>query len=116
MSNVKQTPLPLQRALRKLGQDIASARKRRCISTSLMAERANMTRVTLTKIEKGNPGVSLGNYAMVLFVLGFTDRLADLVDFKYDTLGHELEKDRLPQRIRYRKTEHLDDNDNESKI
>ena len=37
-------PIPVQRALRKLGQDISSARRRRRIPMPLMAERAGMTR------------------------------------------------------------------------
>ena len=52
------------------------------------------------KIEKGNPGVSLGNYANVLFVLGMAERLGDLADVKTDTVGLGLEEERLPQRIR----------------
>jgi transcriptional regulator with XRE-family HTH domain len=65
-----------------------------------MAERASISRTTLNKIEKGDPGVSLGNYANVLFVLGMAERLADLADVKTDTVGLELEGERLPQRIR----------------
>jgi hypothetical protein len=42
----------------------------------------------------------LAFYASVLFVLGMTDRLADLVDPARDPLGQDLEKDRLPKRMR----------------
>src|SRR3990167_1571024 len=56
-------PIPIKRALRKFGADIKNARKRRRIPTSLMAERAMISRPTLFKIEKGNAGVSLGAYA-----------------------------------------------------
>lgn len=59
-----------------------------------------MSRTTLNKAEKGDPGVSLGAYATVLFVLGMIDRLADLADPRHDTVGMELEEERLPQRIR----------------
>jgi len=65
-----------------------------------MAERALISRVTLTRIEKGHPSVSLGLYATVLFVLGMTERLADLADPRHDALGLSLEGERLPQRIR----------------
>ena len=102
--NTRQTstklPLPVRRALRKLGDDIRDARLRRRIPTKLMAERASISRTTLNKIEKGEPGVSLGNYATVLFVLGLHDRLAELADIKTDTVGLELEEENLPQRIR----------------
>ncbi len=93
-------PIPVRRALHKLGQDIHDARRRRRISTAVMAERASISRTTLNKIEKGAPGVSLGNYANVLFVLGMAERLGDLVDVRTDVVGLQLEEERLPQRIR----------------
>lgn len=93
-------PIPVRRALRKLGQDIRDARRRRRISTIVMAERASISRTTLNKVEKGDPGVALGNYAQVLFVLGMVERLSDLADVRTDALGLELEEERLPQRIR----------------
>lgn len=93
-------PLPVRRALRKLGHDLRDARRRRRIPLAIAAERASISRTTLIKIEKGDPGVALGLYATVLFVLGLTDRLADLVDPRSDTIGLQLEEERLPQRIR----------------
>lgn len=93
-------PIPVRRALRKLGEDIRDARRRRRISTTIMAERASISRTTLNKVEKGDPGVAMGNYAQVLFVLGLAERLSDLADVRTDTLGLELEAERLPQRIR----------------
>lgn len=93
-------PIPVTRALRKLGQDIRDARLRRRIPTAVMAERASISRTTLNKIEKGTPGVALGHYATVMFVLGMVERLADLADVRTDAVGLELEEERLPQRIR----------------
>jgi len=70
-------PVPVNRALHKLGSDIRDARLRRRIPTALMAERAGISRMTLNKVEKGDPGVSMGTYATVLFVLGMTARLVN---------------------------------------
>lgn len=95
-------PLPLSRALRKFGRDIKDARRRRRISVAVMAERASISRVTLNKIEKGEPGVSFGSYAMVLFVLGLTEKLTEVVDIKHDEVGLELVE--LPKRIRKKRT------------
>lgn len=94
-------PIPVRRALRKLGADIRDARRRRRIPTTVMAERALISRMTLNKVEKGDPKVTLGIYATVLFVLGMTGRLADLADPKHDSIGLSLEAERLPQRIRF---------------
>lgn len=93
-------PSSVRRALKKLGADISVARRRRKISTVLMAERAFISRNTLAKAEDGDPGVSLGVYASILFVLGLTDRLANLADPAHDPLGQSLEEDNLPKRIR----------------
>src|ERR1035438_2557741 len=93
-------PLPVRHALRKLGRDIRDARRRRRIPAEIAAERASISRTTLVKIEKGEPGVAIGNYAVVLFVLGMTDRLADLADPRNDAVGLQLEEEHLPQRIR----------------
>lgn len=63
-----------------------------------MAERALVSRPTLTKLEQGDPNVSL--YATVLFVLGMIERLSELADPKYDAIGLSLEDEMLPERIR----------------
>ncbi|HEY7907116.1 MAG TPA: helix-turn-helix domain-containing protein [Wenzhouxiangella sp.] len=97
-------PIPVRRVLRKLGQDINAARRRRRITTALMAERMSVTRTTLHKIEQGDAGVSMGNYATALFVLGLHPALGDIADIKNDPLGQDLDYERLPKRIRHRKT------------
>lgn len=96
----QELPIPVRRALRKLGQDISDSRRRRRIPLELMADRADLSRATLGKIEKGDPSVSMGRYATVLFVLGLTERLSSLSDANYDTVGRLLEEENLPQRIR----------------
>ena len=93
-------PIPVIRALRKLGRDIRNARRRRRIPVAILAQRASISRMTLNKVEKGDPSVSAGTYATVLFALGMADRLADVADPRYDTLGLELEEEHLPERIR----------------
>lgn len=98
--SVSKAPIPVTRAIRKLGHDIRDARRRRRIPATILAERASISRTTLHKMEQGDPGVSLGIYATVLFVLGMIDRLGDLADPKHDSVGLELEEEHLPERIR----------------
>ena len=104
MAEQKRIPIPAQRALRKLGQDMRDARRRRRIPTVLMTARAGMSRATLTKIEKGDPTVSIGGYASVLFVLGMTQLLQDLADGSRDLTGRELADESLPERIHLPRT------------
>ena len=101
--NTKTIPIPASRALRKLGEDIKNARKRRRITTKLASERASISRTALTKIEKGDAGVSIGAYAKVLFILGLVSHLADMVDITVDKLGQTLETEHLPKRVRHKK-------------
>ncbi len=98
--DIKNTPLPVKRALKKLGQDLCNCRKKRRIPMQIAAERAAISRATLSKIEKGDEGVSLGAYAKVLFVLGMVGRLAELADSASDELGLQLDEENLPKRIR----------------
>lgn len=93
-------PLAIGMALKRLGQDLRDARKRRRIPMELAAARASISRMTLSKVEKGDAGVSLGAYAKVLFVLGLLDRLNEIADPKFDQLGLVLESENLPKRIR----------------
>ncbi len=100
MSRKIHLPIPVQRALRQLGKDISSARRRRRIAMQLMSERSGFSRVTLSKIEKGDSSVSMGAYASALFVLGMTDHLAQVAEASHDVVGRELEDENLPKRIR----------------
>ena len=93
-------PIPVTRALRKLGHDIKDARRRRRLPMAIVTQRASISEPTLIRIERGDPKVAMGSYATVLFVLGMADRLADLVDPKNDPVGLQLEEEHLPKRIR----------------
>ena len=90
---------PIRSAIRKLGADLRDARLRRRIPTVVMAQRASISRTTLNKAENGDPNVSMGTYATLLFITGLLPRLAELADVKNDYLGLQLDEERLPKRI-----------------
>ncbi len=92
-------PRAARHALVKLGKDIVVARKKRRISTVSMAQRAFISRSTLTKIEKGDPTVSIGAYMSVLAILGLAKGVGDFADRSKDVVGLDIEEDRLPKRI-----------------
>jgi transcriptional regulator with XRE-family HTH domain len=83
-----QTP-KLLTILQALGENIRLARLRRHLSTTMIAERAGMTRMTLRAIERGEPTVSMGAYANVLFSLGLEKDLSLIA--KDDELGRRLQ-------------------------
>lgn len=93
-------PSAAQRALRKLGRDLAIARRKRRLSTSDMAARLFVTRDTLWRMERGDPGVAIGTIATATFILQLHERLANLAAPNSDFLGLDLEEERLPKRIR----------------
>lgn len=93
-------PSAVRRGLRKLGQDISDARKRRGLTMETVAERAFTTRKTLSRVEDGDHGVSVGIYASVLLALGLLESLTEAADPANDALGLELASADLPQRVR----------------
>lgn len=85
-------------ALERLGQDIRNARLRRNIAVADLAVRAGTSPSSISRLEKGDPGVAIGTLADVLVVLGLVERLADLVDVRKDELGLALSSEHLPRR------------------
>ena len=100
MSMPSSMPLPAAHALRKLGRDLALARRKRRISTADMASRLFVSRDTLWRLERGEPAVAIGTLATALFVLQLHNRLADLAAPASDALALQLDEKRVPQRIR----------------
>src|SRR5438270_10922846 len=100
MSTIRSMPLPAAHALRKLGRDLAIARRKRGISTSDMAARLFVSRDTLWRLERGDPTVAAGTLVTATFVLQLHDRLANLAAPASDELPLSLDERRLPQRIR----------------
>ena len=88
----KTTPslLPrVSRLLQSFGGNLKLARLRRKYSAETVAQRASITRRTLSEVEKGAPTVAFGTYARVMQVLRLEDDLAQLaVD---DVLGRKLQ-------------------------
>ena len=92
--------IPVKNVLRKLGQDMSKARRRRRITMALLSERAGILPKTLGRIEKGDPATSIAAYVSVLFSLGLIERFRDIADANYDLIGRELEEELLPRRVR----------------
>ena len=104
------SPLPdilppvVARSLTKLGADLAVARRKRHLTVRMMAERTGVAFNTYRRIESGDPKTSLGTYAMALYVLGFGGAFGDLADVRRDDVGLLQEEERLPQRVRVKRT------------
>ena len=97
-------PTGIRRSLSKFGHDLAVARRKRHLTIGMMAERTGLAKSTYARIEKGDPTVGMGAYAMALFVLGFGEALGNLTDARRDEVGLLLDEERLPKRVRVRKS------------
>ena len=93
-------PLPVQRAIHKLGSDIALARRRRHITQASLAERMGASLSTVRRMEKGDAKVPVHFYARALHVFGEIQALEDLLDSAKDDIGLSLMDEQLPKRIR----------------
>ena len=80
-----------------VGENIRLARQRRRLTMQMVAERAGISRVTLSKVEHGDASVTLGAYASVLFVLGLDAQLEALA--ADDPLGRKLQDLAMGRRV-----------------
>lgn len=85
----KMMPRALDQALRQMGEQIKLARKRRHLSMQDIAERATVNRLTISKVEHGDPTVSMGIYARVLYALNLEKDITLLA--ADDALGRQLQ-------------------------
>lgn len=87
-------------ALRKLGADLTTARKRRKQSLRAWAVRLDVSVPTLMKMEKGDAAVSIGVYATALWIIGRHEALAAAAEPKEDMAALENEISAASQRHR----------------
>ena len=78
-----------QKLLSELGERLKLARLRRKLSSVVVAQRAGISRSSLYKVEKGDPGATLGSYVRVLAVLGLTADISALA--ADDKVGRKLQ-------------------------
>lgn len=96
----KKLPISVRTGLLKLGDSLRKARLRRRLKMVTVADRAGISRETLAKIQRGDPGVSMGSYAAVIFALGLGTDWMSLADITHDKVGQILDEERLPKRAR----------------
>lgn len=99
----KQHTPAVMHALSSMGRNIRIARKKRRIPVADFAARVGVTAPTVSRLEKGDPGVSIGCLAQALRALGELHRLEELLDMAADDAGLMMEAAELPQRIRRRR-------------
>jgi ribosome-binding protein aMBF1 (putative translation factor) len=97
-------PLPVERAIRKLGNDVSLARRRRHISQASLAERIGASVSTIRRMEQGDARVPIQFFARTMQVFGVLDALGQLIDTAQDDIGLTMMDSQLPQRVRSKRT------------
>jgi len=70
-------PPAVRRSLIKLGADISIARRKRNLTTTMVAERIGAAKSTYLKVQKGDPSVSIGIYAFWTFLMRFLPHIRE---------------------------------------
>jgi len=96
-------PRKLEQKMQLVGEQIKLARLRRNLSMAQIAERAMVSELTISRVEKGNPTVSIGIYLRILYALQLDDDIICLA--KDDTMGKALQDLGLLTRKRATKKE-----------
>lgn len=96
-------PLPVDWAIKKMGNDIGLARRRRHLTQASLAQRIGASLSTVKRMEQGDWRVPLHFIARTLHVFGELERLANVLDTAQDDIGLTLMDEQLPKRIRAKK-------------
>jgi hypothetical protein len=100
------TPAKVEQQLKKIGENIRTARRRRRIMVRELAERLYVSLPTVRRLERGDPSVAAGTYLTALFVLELAqDQITNLADPAKDQFGMTVDLSELPQRIYRKKNE-----------
>lgn len=96
-------PAAVEQVLLQLGRNIRTARLRRNLKLSDLAERVGVSRYLISDIEKGKPTASIAAYVGALWALGLIEELRQVADPDHDTEGKALESARAPKTAAKRK-------------
>jgi transcriptional regulator with XRE-family HTH domain len=99
----KRTPIAVRRAQRNLAESVASWRKLRGLTQAQLAERADLSRGVVRRLEGGDGGVSIENLLRILRALGIQDLLATALDPLASDIGRLRSEKELPRRVRPRR-------------
>jgi transcriptional regulator with XRE-family HTH domain len=94
------TSRTVTRSAEQIGESLLTWRKLHRLTAEQVAQRANINRSTLRKLEHGDPSVSLETFLSVLRALGLTNDLVQALDPFQSDLGIALSGQRLPERVR----------------
>lgn len=104
----KPLPAPVRRAMTEVGEDLATWRRLRKLTVAQVAERANVARGVVVKLEAGG-GTTFESVLRIARALGVLDSLASSLDPYRTDVGRLRSEEALPQRVRHRATSKADE-------
>ena len=93
-------PAAVEEALQRLGRNIRTARLRRRLPQTALAERMGVSRFVVADVERGKPTTGVAAYVGALWVLGLLGGLSEVAEPDRDEEGKALERARGPRRAR----------------
>ena len=98
--SIRPVPAKVVNSARELGAHVSTWRKLQGLTMAQVAERAGVTRDTVSRVERGEVTVGLDTFLGVLRALGQLDSVVDSLD-PYDTeFGRARADQILPKRVR----------------
>src|ERR1017187_6278988 len=96
-------PVPVPRAQRSLAERIATWRKLRGVTQAQLAERADVSRGVVRRIEAADGGVSVENLLRIMRALGIHDLMTEALNALASDVGRLRSDQDLPRRVRPRR-------------
>lgn len=94
------TTVRTKRAARSIGENINTWRKLRHLTMEQLAFKANVSRNTISRLEKGDPSVSFETVLNVANMLEILDQVFDAFDPYKNDYGRMFADNELPKRMR----------------
>lgn len=89
-------PYAVEEALKRLGQNIKTARLRRKFSREELASKIGISRYVLADIESGKPTTAIAAYLGTLWAMDLLEPIRTVADPDLDEIGKTLERARAP--------------------
>jgi transcriptional regulator with XRE-family HTH domain len=97
---VRAVPPAIRRAQRSLSESVATWRKLRGLTQAQLADRADVSRGVVRRMEAADGGVGVENLLRILRALGIQDLLTEALDPLASDVGRLRADQQLPRRVR----------------
>lgn len=96
----KTVPQALRVVLGRMGEDLSAARRVRKLTQADLAQRLNVDRRLVIRMEKGDPTVGFGAYAAAAWIMGLEENIAEMFAPAKDPVFQRESRLDLARRVR----------------